>query len=186
MGTKPLYETNLESWYQMLVVLTGERTSRNYSIGPKQAELTTNIAVEQLLIRLKQLPASSIRMRLSEAKLTMLLASISLRCMSLGRDKCMNDTQELKDKLIESVQEISQSYRGYGKALRQTLVALILNWVESVREQLGNDEVMLEYLLVQACGLAASDIEELREAARNRERKRKPDKETEEERKDVR
>ncbi|OXU27052.1 hypothetical protein TSAR_008593 [Trichomalopsis sarcophagae] len=181
-GVRPLYETNLESWYQMLVVLTGERTSRNYSIGTKQAQLTTRLALDQLLIRLRQLPPGSRRGRFSAAKLTMLLASISLRCITSWHVTCIgniNTAGDLKDKLVESMQEIAQSYRNYRKPLRQTLVALVLSWIELVDDRLGEDEAMLEYLLSQACVLATGDTEELRETARSREQKRKPEEEEE-------
>ena len=181
---RPLYETNLESWYQMLVVLTGERTSRNFSISSRQAQHTTCLALDNLLIRLKQLPPNSKKDRLAAAKLTMLLASISLRCITSWGKKCVgagSDAVVLKNQLVDSMQEIAQSYRGYGRPLRQTLVALTLSWIELVQDQLTADEMMQEYLLTQACTLAIGDIDDLKELARNRDRKRKPDHEAEEE-----
>jgi nuclear pore complex protein Nup188 len=183
-GVKPLHETNLESWYQLLVVLTGERTSRNYSLEPGQAVLTTGLAIEQLLLRLKLPPSNSTRVRLTAAKLTMLLASISLRCASSWGERCVGgpeNAERLKERLLEALQEIGQSYRVYSRPLRQTLVALALGWIELVEERLAEDEAALEYVLGQACGLAAGDIEELREVARKRERKRRADSDVEEE-----
>ncbi|XP_014236684.1 nucleoporin NUP188 homolog [Trichogramma pretiosum] len=184
---KPLYETNLESWYQMMVVLTSERTSRNHSVSPRQAKLTTGLVLDQLLIRLKVIPPTSKRARLSAGKLTMLLGSIALRCLNSWKSKCMgsdtSSSDDLKNKLVESMQEISQTYRAYGKGLRQTLISLLLHWLDLVEDSLINDEAMLEYLLGQACILACGDIEQLRESARIRDKKRKPfDKDTEPER----
>lgn len=175
-GARPLYETNLESWYQLLVILTTERVCPNYSIGSKQAQITTKFALDHLLLRLKQVPPKSIRSRISDVKLKMLLISISLRCITVWQEKCVGDhnlAEDLKNKLVESMQEIGQSYGGYGKSLRPILIGLILNWVEIVKEPLEKDETILEYLLGHACSLALSDIEELREAVRKRDRKRK-------------
>ncbi|XP_058808412.1 nucleoporin Nup188 isoform X2 [Phymastichus coffea] len=183
-GVHPLYETNLESWYQLLMVLTGERTGHEYTIGAKQAQITTNLALQHLLLRLKQLPSNSKRNRLAHAKLTMLLASISLRCFTAWHDMCIGDfnpESELNEKLSEAMQEISQSYRGYGRPLRQTLVALLLCWIDLDEKHLRMKSELLEYLLSQACTLAGGDVDELRENARNREKRKKPDNFKEEE-----
>lgn len=171
-----MYETNLESWYQLLVVLTGERTSSTYSIGCKQAQLTTKLALNHLLLRLKQIPPKSVKLRVSDVKLKMLLISISLRCITSWQEKCVgeqNVEEDLKIKLVESVQEIGQSYESYGKSLKPVLISLILNWIEIVKSHLEKDETIVEYLLSQACSLALHDIEELREAVRKRDKKRK-------------
>ncbi|XP_014214205.1 nucleoporin NUP188 homolog [Copidosoma floridanum] len=184
VGIRPLYENNLESWYQLLVVITRVRTSRNYSIGPKQVQLTTRLALDQLLMRLTQQPPTSKRLRFTEAKLIMLLSSITLRCMTSWRALCvgeLNSGEDLKNKLLKVMQDIVSYYQCYGKPLRQTLVALILEWLELVQVQLTGDELVLEYLLSQACTLASSDIEELRKAAHARDKKRKPVSDTEEE-----
>lgn len=177
-----MYETNLESWYQLLVILTGERICPNYSIGVKQAQLTTKLALDHLLLRLKQVPPKSVRSRISDVKLKMLLISISLRCITSWQEKCVgedNKEEDLKSKLVESMQEIGPSYESYGKSLRPILIGLILNWIEIVKNHLEKDETTLEYLLNQACSLSLSDIEELREAVRKRDRKRKLESEME-------
>ena len=170
---KPFFETILESWYQFLVTLTDERIARNYPIDEKKSQRTTTLALDHLLESLKQPTPKSSAKRTSHAKTTMLLASISLRCISSWKTKCIGDSSDLKNKLTELVQEIVQFYRVYGRGLRQTLISLVLGLVQLIGETLVEDNGTLEYLLGQSCVLATGDVEELREMAKSREKKRK-------------
>ena len=172
-GLKPFFEAILESWYQFLVTLTDDKIAKNYPMDDNQAQRTTNLALSHLLQLLKQsIPKSSTK-RTSHTKTTMLLASISLRCISSWKTKCIGDSSDLKKKLTELVQEIVQFYRVYGRALRQTLIALVLGCVQLIGKTLVEDNGTLEYLLGQSCVLATGDVEELRSMAMSMEKKRK-------------
>ncbi|XP_043485129.1 nucleoporin Nup188 [Leptopilina heterotoma] len=172
-GMKPFYESMLESWYQLLVTITDERVAKKYPIDEKQARETTSLALDHLLELLKQPTPKSSARRISIAKTTMLLASIALRCISSWKLKCISNSSDLKNKLRQLVHEIAQFYRGYGRSLRQTLISLVLGCMQLIGEILVDDNVTLDYLLGQSCLLAIGDVEELRELARSRERKRK-------------
>ncbi|XP_017876085.1 nucleoporin NUP188 homolog [Ceratina calcarata] len=153
------YETNLESWYNFIVTLTDERISANYPINVSQAQLITQHSLESLLGRIKQC------CDVSNRKITMLLASLSLRCITSWKQMCVDDSRIFKSGLTQLMQEIVQVYRNYGKSLRQTLVSLLLGCVHCVKSTLREDAVSLEYLLSQSCTIAASELEELKEAA---------------------
>lgn len=170
---KPFYETILESLYQFLVTITDERVAKKYPIDEKQARETTSLALDHLLELLKQPTPKSSAKRISMAKTTMLLASITLRCISSWKLKCITNSSDLKNKLRELVHEIAQFYRGYGRSLRQTLISLVLGCIQLIGDILIDDNVTLDYLLGQSCILAIGDVEELRELARSREKKRK-------------
>ncbi|XP_076750836.1 nuclear pore complex protein Nup188 [Xylocopa sonorina] len=164
--TDSLYETNLESWYNFIVTLTDERIATNYPINVSQAQLITQHSLESLLERIKQ------SCDVSNRKMTMLLASLSLRCITSWKQMCVDDSRIFKSRLTQLMQEIGQAYRSYGKSLRQTLVSLLLGCVQCVKSTLREDTTSLEYLLSHSCTIAASELEELKEAA-SRSGKRK-------------
>ncbi|XP_034173146.2 nuclear pore complex protein Nup188 [Osmia lignaria lignaria] len=154
-----LYETNLESWYNFIVTLTDERIASSYPINVTQAQLITQRSLESLLERIKQ------SQDVSSRKVTMLLASLSLRCITSWKQMCVDDSRIFKTGLTQLMQEIGQAYRSYGKSLRQTLISLLLGCVQCVKSTLREDATSLEYLLAHACTIAASELEELKEAA---------------------
>ncbi|XP_015432823.1 PREDICTED: nucleoporin NUP188 homolog [Dufourea novaeangliae] len=154
-----LYETNLESWYNFIVTLTDERIASNYPVNVIQAQLITQRSLESLVERVKQ------SHDLSGRKVTMLLASLSLRCITSWKQMCVDDSRIFKSGLTQLMQEIGQAYRSYGKSLRQTLMSLLLGCVQCVKSTLREDATSLEYLLAHSCTIAASELEELKEAA---------------------
>lgn len=154
-----LYEKNLESWYNFIVTLTDERNTKNYPINVSQAHFITQLSLDALLEQLKQLNDTGI------AKIAMLLASLSLRCITSWKHMCVGDSQIFKSKLMKLTQEIGQEYRGYGKSLRQTLISLLLGCVQLIKSTLAEDTASLEYLLSYSCTIATSELEELRESA---------------------
>ena len=154
-----LYETNLESWYNFIVTLTDERIASKYPVNVLQAQLITQRSLESLLERVKQ------SHDLSSRKVTMLLASLSLRCITSWKQMCVDDSRIFKSGLTQLMQEIAHAYRNYGKSLRQTLISLLLGCVQCVKSTLREDATSLEYLLAHSCTIAASELEELREAA---------------------
>lgn len=154
-----LYEKNLESWYNFIVTLTDERNRKNYTITFLQAHFITYLSLDALLEQLKQLNDTGI------AKIAMLLASLSLRCITSWKHMCVGNSQIFKNKLMKLTQEIGQEYRGYGKSLRQTLISLLLGCVQLIKRTLAEDTASLEYLLSYSCTIATSELEELRESA---------------------
>ncbi|XP_017799097.1 PREDICTED: nucleoporin NUP188 homolog [Habropoda laboriosa] len=154
-----LYETNLESWYNFIVTLTDERIATNYPINVSQAQLITQRSLESLLERIKQ------SCDVSSRKMTMLLGSLSLRCITSWKQMCVDDSRIFKTGLTQLMQEIGQAYRSYGKSLRQTLVSLLLGCVQCVKSTLREDASSLEYLLAHSCTIATSELEELKDAA---------------------
>ncbi|XP_077274210.1 nuclear pore complex protein Nup188 [Temnothorax americanus] len=156
---EPLYEINLESWYHFIVMLTDDRTAKNYPINVTQAHLLTQLALDSLLERVKE-PNDS-----SSGKIPMLLASLSLRCITSWKQMCVGDSRIFKTRLSQLTQEIAQTYRGFGKALRQTMISLLLGCVQLVKSTLAEDSAILEYLLAHSCTIAICELEELKEAA---------------------
>ncbi|XP_003708007.2 nuclear pore complex protein Nup188 [Megachile rotundata] len=154
-----LYETNLESWYNFIVTLTDERIASSYPINVTQAQLITQRSLESLLERVKQ------SHDISSRKVTMLLASLSLRCITSWKQMCVDDSRIFKSGLTQLMQEVGQAYRSYGKSLRQTLISLLLGCMQCVKSTLREDATSLEYLLAQSCTITASELEELKEAA---------------------
>ncbi|XP_076635542.1 nuclear pore complex protein Nup188 [Colletes latitarsis] len=153
------YESNLESWYNFIVTLTDERIATNYPVNVIQAQLITQHSLGSLLERVKQ------SHDLGSRKITMLLASLSLRCITSWKQICVDDSRIFKSGLTQLMQEIGQAYRSYGKSLRQTLMSLLLGCVQCVKKTLREDATSLEYLLAHSCTIAASELEQLREAA---------------------
>lgn len=164
--TDSLYETNLESWYNFIVTLTDERIAKNYPINVSQAQLITQRSLESLLERIKQ------SYNVSSQKITMLLASLTLRCITSWKQMCVDDSRIFKSGLTQLMQEIGQAYRSYGKSLRQTLISLLLGCVQCVKSTLREDVTSLEYLLSHSCIIAASELEELKEAATELEKRK--------------
>lgn len=156
---EPLYEINLESWYHFIVLLTDDRTAKNYPINVTQAHLLTQLALNSLLERVKESNDSS------SGKIPMLLASLSLRCITSWKQMCVGDSRIFKNRLSQLTQEIAQTYRGFGKALRQTMISLLLGCVQLVKSTLAEDSASLEYLLAHSCTIAICELEELKEAA---------------------
>ncbi|KAL0114363.1 hypothetical protein PUN28_011551 [Cardiocondyla obscurior] len=163
---EPLYEINLESWYHFIVMLTDDRTAKNYPINVTQAHLLTQLALDSLLERVKE-PNDT-----SSGKIPMLLASLSLRCITSWKQMCVGDSRIFKTRLSQLTQEIAQTYRGFGKALRQTMVSLLLGCVQLVKSTLAEDSASLEYLLAHSCTIAIYELEELKEAALQLERRK--------------
>jgi len=161
-----LYEINLESWYHFIVMLTDDRTAKNYPINVTQAHLLTQLALDSLLARVKEADDPS------NGKIPMLLASLSLRCITTWKQMCVGDSRIFKTRLSQLIQEIAQTYRGFGKSLRQTLISLLLGCVQLVRSTLAEDSASLEYLLAYSCTIAFYELEELKEAALQLERRK--------------
>ncbi|EFN79601.1 Nucleoporin NUP188-like protein [Harpegnathos saltator] len=162
----PLYEINLESWYHFIVMLTDDRTAKNYPINVSQAHLLSQLALDSLLERVKE-PNDP-----SSGKIPMLLASLSLRCITSWKQMCVGDSRIFKNRLSQLTQEVAQTYRGFGKALRQTLISLLLGCVQLVKSTLAEDSASLEYLLAHSCTIAFSELEELKDAARRLEHRK--------------
>lgn len=162
----PLYEINLESWYHFIVMLTDDRTAKNYPINVTQAHLLTQLALDSLLERVKE-PDDS-----SSGKIPMLLASLSLRCITTWKQMCVGDSRIFKSRLSQLTQEVAQTYRGFGKSLRQTLISLLLGCVQLVKSTLAEDSASLEYLLAHSCTIASYELEELKEAVVQLERRK--------------
>ncbi|XP_014489061.1 PREDICTED: nucleoporin NUP188 homolog [Dinoponera quadriceps] len=161
----PLYEINLESWYHFIVMLTDDRTAKNYPINVSQAHLLSQLALDSLLERVKEPDSSG-------GKIPMLLASLSLRCITSWKQMCVGDSRIFKARLSQLTQEVAQTYRGFGKALRQTLISLLLGCVQLVKSTLAEDSASLEYLLAHSCTIAFSELEELKDAARRLEHRK--------------
>lgn len=155
----PLYEINLESWYHFIVMLTDDRTAKQYPINVSQAHLLTQLALDSLLERVKE-PNEP-----SSGKISMLLASLSLRCITSWKQMCVGDSRIFKTRLSQLTQEVAQTYRGFSRTLRQTLISLLLGCVQLVKSTLAEDSASLEYLLSHSCTIAISELEELKEAA---------------------
>lgn len=102
----------------------------------------------------------------------MLLASLTLRCITSWKQMCVDDSRIFKSGLTQLMQEISQAYRNYGKSLRQTLISLLLGCVQCVKSTLREDAASLEYLLSHACTIAGSELEELKENATQLEKRK--------------
>ncbi|XP_028048841.2 nucleoporin NUP188 homolog isoform X2 [Monomorium pharaonis] len=164
---EPLYEINLESWYHFIVMLTDDRTAKNYPINVTQAHLLTQLALDSLLKRVKESISD-----VSSGKIPMLLASLSLRCITSWKQMCVGDSRIFKTRLSQLTQEIAQTYRGFGKALRQTMISLLLGCVQLVKSTLAEDSASLEYLLAHSCTIAICELEELKEAALQLERRK--------------
>lgn len=162
----PFYEINLESWYQFIVMLTDDRTAKHYPINVSQAQLMSQLALDSLLERVKE-PNDS-----SGGKVPMLLASLSLRCITSWKQICVGDSRIFKTRLSLLTQEVAQTYRGFGRILRQTLLSLLLGCVQLVKSTLAEDSASLEYLLAHSCAIAISELEELKEATLRLERRK--------------
>ncbi|KAL6427342.1 hypothetical protein ACFW04_008718 [Cataglyphis niger] len=162
----PLYEINLESWYHFIVMLTDDRTAKHYPINVTQAHLLTQLALDSLLERVKE------SNDISSGKIPMLLASLSLRCITSWKQMCVGDSRIFKTRLSQLTQEIAQTYRSFGKALRQTMISLLLGCVQLVKSTLAEDSASLEYLLAHSCTIAICELEELKEAAFQLERRK--------------
>ncbi|KYQ55243.1 hypothetical protein ALC60_05868 [Trachymyrmex zeteki] len=156
---EPLYEINLESWYHFIVMLTDDRTAKNYPINVTQAHFLTQLALDSLLEQVKE-PNDS-----SSGKIPMLLASLSLRCITSWKQMCVGDSRIFKTRLSQLTQEIAQTFRGFGKTLRQTMISLLLGCVQLVKSTLAEDSASLEYLLAHSCTIAIYELEELKKAA---------------------
>lgn len=163
----PLYEINLESWYHFIVLLTDDRTAKNYPINVTQAHLLTELALKSLLERVKESNDCS------SGRIPMLLASLSLRCITSWKQMCVGDSRKFKTRLSQLTQEIAQTYRGFGKSLRQTLISLLLGCVQLVKSTLAEDSASLEYLLAHSCTIAICELEEMKEAALQLERQKR-------------
>ncbi|XP_015585723.1 nucleoporin NUP188 homolog [Cephus cinctus] len=158
---RPLYEVNLESWYHFIVTLTDEKICKSFLIHLPQAQLITNLALDSLSKHIDQ-PCSG--------KVLLLLASLSLRCVSAWKLHCIGVSQDFKTKLVDLIQKIVQSYPEYGKPLRQTLISLLVACIQLVRSTLAEDVAVLEYLLGYSSVLATTELGELKEAANDQER----------------
>lgn len=84
---------------------------------------------------------------------------------------CVGDSRIFKIRLSQLTQEIAQTYRGFGKSLRQTLISLLLGCVQLVKSTLAEDSTSLEYLLAHSCTIAFYEIEELKEVMQLERRK---------------
>lgn len=157
-----LYESNLESWYHFIEVLTNERLSKTYVMDPVQAHLLTNCTFDALLAHIKRSERD-----VKTVKITMLLASLALHCVNAWKLMCVGNSQVFKEKLRELTQEIVQSYRSYTKPLRQTLLSVLLGSLHLIRSTVAEDVAMIDYLLGLTCDLAAGELKELRETAAN-------------------
>ncbi|XP_012277491.1 nucleoporin NUP188 homolog isoform X2 [Orussus abietinus] len=171
----PLHEANLESWYHFIVTLTDERFAASYPIEESQAHVIVELSLDSLLARLKE-PVHEPDL----ARILTLLASLSLRCVTAWKHARIGKSlKEFRNKLTELLQEIVQSYRSYGKLLRQTLVSLVLECVRLVEPSLEQEDysqreeansITLEYLLTSASLLASYELEELKGIARDSKR----------------
>ena len=85
---------------------------------------------------------------------------------------CVDDSRIFKCGLTQLMQEISQAYCTFGKSLRQTLISLLLGCIQCVKSTLREDISSLEYLLSHSCTIAACELEELKEAAIQLERRK--------------
>lgn len=153
----PLYEINLESWYHFIVMLTDERTAKNYPINVSQAYLLTQLALDSLLEQVRNYNESG------NGKIPMLLASLSLRCITSWKQMCIGDSRIFKSRLSFITQEVAQAYRHFGKTLRKTFISLILGCMQLVKSTLAEDTASLEYLLVYSSTIAMAELEELKE-----------------------
>lgn len=133
---KQLYEKNLESWYQLLVVVTDERISKTNTLKDSQILSMTHLALDRTLNYLKQLSPSLMKnqsLKTSTAKVTILLTSISLRCVTSLKRDCAGDSK-MKSKIADLMQEVAQSYRSYGKSLKQVFFffLFLLSFIKNV------------------------------------------------------
>ncbi|KAK0088385.1 hypothetical protein PV325_012168 [Microctonus aethiopoides] len=156
----PLYEANIEAWYHFIVILTDTKISSELmtKMEPSRVQFMTRLTLESLSVRVKRIN------NFSDARITMLLASLALRCISTWKMKCVNEAPAFVLKIVQLMADTFHSYQSFGPALRRTLVSLLLGCVQLVKSTLVDDRASFEYLLVHACMLSGTELQKLRDA----------------------
>lgn len=158
----PLYEANIEAWYHFIVTLTDAKISSELlsRMEPKRIQLLMRLTLESLSARIKR--TSDI----ADARITMLLASLALRCVYTWRNKCVDDPATFIDTIVQLMEDIFHSYSAYGIPLRRILISLLLGCIQLVKCNLSADRSSLEYLLVHSCLLSNNELQKLAEIAK--------------------
>lgn len=161
----PLYEANIEAWYNFIVTLTDPRISNDlvHRIDVTKIRDMTRLTLDSLSVRIKKTIVEIV-----DAKITMLLASLALRCVTIWKNDCVQSSPQFVEQIVQLVQDMIHSYGAYGFALRRTLLALILGCIQLVKSSIAKDNASLEYLLAQACNLSCIELHKLEEIARSR------------------
>ena len=165
----PLYEANIEAWYNLIVTLTDARIGSDaaHRLEPARIQAMTKLALNSLSARVKKTED------IVDARITMLLASLALRCVTTWKHDCVDDvdtigpgTETFLAQVVQLMQDIVHSYSAYGVALRRTLIALLLGCVQLVKSTVANDTSCHEYLLAEMCSLSSIELQKLEEAHR--------------------
>ncbi|XP_043280219.1 nucleoporin Nup188 [Venturia canescens] len=161
----PLYEANIEAWYNFIVTLTDPRISNDlvHRIDPTKIRDMTRLTLDSLSARIKKTVVEIV-----DARITMLLASLALRCVTTWRNDCVQSSSQFVEQIVQLMQDMIHSYGAYGFALRRTLLALILGCIQLVKSTIASDNASLEYLLAQACNLSSIELHKLENIARSR------------------
>ncbi|XP_011308376.1 nucleoporin NUP188 homolog [Fopius arisanus] len=155
----PLYEGNVEAWYHFIVTLTDAKISSELlsRMAPTRIQFLIKLTLESLSSRIKK--TSDI----SDARVTMLLASLALRCVYTWREKCVEEAGAFTEKIVQLMEDIFHSYSAYGVPLRRILISLLLGCIQLVKSHLSEDRSSLEYLLVHSCLLSNIEVRKLGE-----------------------
>ncbi|XP_034948667.1 nucleoporin NUP188 homolog [Chelonus insularis] len=156
----PLYEANIEAWYHFIVTLTDKKIANKLmsKMEASKIQFMTRITLKSLSVKMKQTN------NIGDARITMLLASLALRCVFTWKLKCVDDQQDFVDKIVQLMEDLFHSYNTYGVALRRILVSLLLGCVQLVKDTIIEDKANLEYLLVHSCLLSNIELRKLRDA----------------------
>ncbi|XP_063995098.1 nucleoporin Nup188 [Diachasmimorpha longicaudata] len=158
----PLYGANIEAWYNFIVTLTDAKISSELlsRVEPKRVQFLMKMTLISLSSRIKR--TSDV----GDARITMLLASLALRCVYTWREKCIDDPAVFIDKIVQLMEDIFHSYTAYGVSLRRILISLLLGCIQLVKTKLSDDRSSLEYLLVHSCLLSNSELHKLGETVK--------------------
>lgn len=160
----PLYEANIEAWYNFIVTLTDARIGSDAvaRIEPSRIQAITKFTLDSLSVRIKK------TQNIVDARITMLLGSLALRCVTTWKLACVDEPESFVAQVVQLMQDIVHSYSVYGVALRRTLIALLLGCTQLVTSTIAKDTGSLEYLLTQTCNLSSIELRKLEEIAQPR------------------
>ncbi|XP_057324473.1 nucleoporin Nup188 [Microplitis mediator] len=158
----PLYEANIEAWYHFIVILTDAKVSSELmtQMESSRVQFMTRYTLDSLSVRIKRTKS------IADARITMLLASLALRCVFTWKLKCVDEQQAFISRIVQLMEDIFHSYNNYGGGLRRILVSLLLGCVQLVKDALAEDKANMEYLLIQSCLLSDIELRKLNDAVK--------------------
>ncbi|CAD6201471.1 GSCOCG00000272001-RA-CDS [Cotesia congregata] len=158
----PLYEANIEAWYHFIVTLTDNKVSSELmtQMEASRVQFMMRYTLDSLSLRIKRTKT------IGDARITMLLASLALRCVFTWKLKCVDEQQAFISRIVQLMEDIFHSYDNYGAGLRRILVSLLLGCIQLVKSAMAEDKASLEYLLIQSCLLSNIELRKLSDAVK--------------------